>query len=98
MAGEAQPCRSGVCICLLIVGIVLSIERSLKRMYLPLRKRDGWVSLGYFNVRVGTCKSVEMDDVIGLFGEDTCNSSGNRLISFLNEMELAVCNGRNFCD
>ena len=36
-----------------------------------------------------------MDDVIGMFGEDTCNASGNRLISFLNEVELVVCNGKS---
>ena len=35
-----------------------------------------------------------MDDVIGMFGEDTCNARGNRLISFLNEVELVVYNGR----
>ena len=40
--------------------------------------------------------SLEMDDVIGMFGEDTCNASGNRLISFLNEVELVVFNGRSF--
>ena len=36
-----------------------------------------------------------MDDVVGMFGEDTCNASGNRLIPFLNEVKLVVCNGRN---
>ena len=35
-----------------------------------------------------------MNDVIGMFGEDTSNASGNRLISFLNEVELVICNGR----
>ena len=30
-------------------------------------------------------RSVERDDMIGMFGENTCNTSGNRLI---------VCNGR----
>ena len=34
-------------------------------------------------------KSVYVDDVIG-FGEDTCNGNGNRLIFFLNEVELAI--------
>ena len=29
-----------------------------------------------------------------MFGEDTCNSSGNRHISFLHEEDLVVCNGR----
>ena len=32
--------------------------------------------------------------MIGMFGEDACNASGSRLISFLNEVELVVCNGR----
>ena len=32
--------------------------------------------------------------MIGMFGEDTCNASGNKLISFLNEVELVICNGR----
>ena len=30
-----------------------------------------------------------------MFGEKTCNASGNRLITFLSEVELVVCNGRN---
>ena len=29
-----------------------------------------------------------------MFEEETCNASGNRLISFLNEVELVICNGR----
>ena len=29
-----------------------------------------------------------------MFGEDACNATGNRLISFLNEVELVVCIGR----
>ena len=48
--------------------------------------------LGDFNARVG--RSVDVDDVIGMFGEDTCNASGNRLVYFLNEVELVACNGR----
>ena len=32
--------------------------------------------------------------MIGKFGEDTCNASGNKLISLLYEMELVACNGR----
>ena len=35
-----------------------------------------------------------VDDVIGMFGEDTCNASGNWFISFFNEVELVICNGR----
>ena len=44
------------------------------------------VLLGDFNARVG--KSIDVD------GEETCNASGNRLISFLNEVELVIFNGR----
>ena len=29
-----------------------------------------------------------------MFGENRCNASGNRLLSFLNEVELMICNGR----
>ena len=50
------------------------------------------VLLGDFNARVG--RSTDVDDVIGMFGEEICNASGNKFISFLNEVELVVCNGR----
>ena len=36
--------------------------------------------LGDFNA--GISRSVGVDDVIGMFGEDACNASGNRLVSF----------------
>ena len=64
----------------------------LKEDVLSFKEKGRVVLLGDFNARVG--KSVEMDDVIGMFGEDTCNASGNRLI-VLNEVELVVCNGRS---
>ena len=48
--------------------------------------------LGDFNARVG--RSTQIDDVVGMFGENTCKASGNRLLSFLNEVELMICNGR----
>ena len=63
-------------------------------MYTFFRQKGKVVLLGDFNARVGI--SVELDDVIGMFGEDTCNSSGNRLVSFLNDVERVVCNGRKF--
>ena len=47
--------------------------------------------LGEFNARAG--RSTEVENVIGVFEEETCNASGNKLISFLNEVELVVCNG-----
>ena len=64
----------------------------LKEDVLSFRQKGKVVLLGDFNARVGRC--VEVDDVIGMFGEDACNASGNRLVSFLNEVELVVCNGR----
>ena len=68
-----------------------SYER-LKDDVLEYQQKGKVVLLGDFNARVG--KSTDVDDVIGIFGEDTCNGSGNKLISFLNELELVICNGR----
>ena len=65
----------------------------LKEDVLTFRQKGKVVLLGDFNAKVG--RSVEVDDVIGMFGEDACNASGgNRLISFLNEEESVVCKGR----
>ena len=65
----------------------------LKEDVLNLKQKGKVVLLGDFNARVG--RSSEVDDVIGMFGEETCNASGNKLISFLNEVDLVVCNSRN---
>ena len=62
---------------------------------LSFREKGKVVLLGDFNTRV--CRSAQIDDVVGMFGENTCNASGNRLLSFLNEVELMICNGRNLC-
>ena len=45
-----------------------------------------------FNARVG--RSTQLDHVAGIFVENTCNGSGNRLFSVMNEVELTICNGR----
>ena len=58
---------------------------------LSFREKGKVVLLGDFNARVG--RSVQIDDVIGMFGEHLRNASGNRLLSFLNEVELMICNG-----
>ena len=50
--------------------------------------------LGDFNARVG--KSSDSYNAIGMFGEGKCDASGNRLISFLTEVEFVVCKGREF--
>ena len=64
----------------------------LKEDVLTFRQKGKVVLLGDFNARVGI--SAEVDNVIGMFGEDAFNASGNRLVSFLNEVEMVVCNGR----
>ena len=70
------------------VAVVDSCYDRLKEDVLGFREKGSVVLLGDFNARVG--RSADVDDVIGLFGEDTCNASGNRLVSFLNEVELVV--------
>ena len=50
--------------------------------------------LGDFNARVGTTS--EIDEVIGMFAEETSNNNGEKLVSFLTEVDLVSCNGRTF--
>ena len=71
-----------VCICLLIasIAVVESCYGRQKEDVLSFREKGQVVLLGDFNIRVG--RSVEVDEVIRVFGEDTRNVSGNRLISF----------------
>ena len=76
------------------VSVLNSCYELFKEDVLNFKEKGRVVLMGDFNARVG--KSVEVDDVIGLFGEDICNSSGNRLVSFLSEVELVVCNDRMF--
>ena len=66
----------------------------MKENVLSFKEKGRIILLGDFNAGVG--KSVEMDDVIGMFGEGVSNASGNRLVSFLYEVKLVVCNGRTF--
>ena len=73
------------------ISVVNSCYERLKDV-LSFREKGKVVLLGDFNAKVGG--SVQRDDVIGIFGEDMCNASGNRLLSFLNEVELMICNGR----
>ena len=68
------------------------LNRHLKEDVLTFKQKGKVVLRGDFNARVG--RSSEVDDVIGMFGEETCNASGKKLISFLNEVDLVVCNGR----
>ena len=66
----------------------------LKEDVLCMKERSQVALLGDYNARVG--KSFEIDDVIGMFGEGKRNASSNRLISFLNEVELVDCNDWEF--
>ena len=69
-----------------------SCYERLKEDVLSFREKGKVVFLGDFNARVG--RSAQLDDVVGMFGENTCNASGNRLLSFLNEVELMICKWR----
>ena len=74
------------------VSVMDSCYEKLKEDVLSFREKGKVVLLGDFNARVG--RSTQIDDVVVMFGENPCNSSGNRLLSFLNEVELMICNGR----
>ena len=74
------------------VSVMDSCYERLKEDVLSFRDNGKVVLLDDFNARVGT--SAQLDDVVGMFGENTCNASRNRLLSFLNELELMICNGR----
>ena len=74
------------------ISVVDSCYERLKEDVLCFREKGKVVLLGDFNARVG--RSVQIDDVIGMFGEDMRNTSGNKLLSFFNEVELMICNGR----
>ena len=74
------------------VAVLDTCYERLKEDVPSFREREKVVLLGDFNGRVG--KAADDDDVIGRFGEDTCNASGNKLISLLHEVELVGCNGR----
>ena len=76
------------------VSVIRESYASLKEDVLGFKQKGRVVLLGDFNARVGRSMDVEdvigmFDDVIGMFGEDTC-----KFISFFNEMELVICNGR----
>ena len=74
------------------ISVMDSCYERLKEDVLSFREKGKVVLLGDFNARVG--RSAQLDEVVGMFGENTCNASGNRLLSFLNEVELMICNGR----
>ena len=64
-----------MCTCLRTVQVFL-----LWIVVLSFKEKGKVVLLGDFSARVG--RSTQLDDVVGMFGENTCNASGNRLLSF----------------
>ena len=72
------------------VSVMDSCYERLKEDVLSFRENGKVVLLGDFNARVG--RSAQLDEVVGMFGENLCNVSGNRLLSFLNEVELMIGN------
>ena len=72
------------------VSVMESCYVRIKEDVLSFRGKGKVVLLGDSNARVG--RSAQLDDVVGMFGENTCNASGNQLLSFLNEVELMICN------
>ena len=48
---------------------------------LGFREKGTVVLLGDFNPRVG--RAVDVDDVVGMFGENTCTASGNSLFELV---------------
>ena len=56
-----------------------STSVSVMDILVVIEKKEGKVVLlGDFNARVG--RSAQIDDMVGMFGENTCNASGNRLL------------------
>ena len=53
------------------------------------------ILLGDFNACVG--KGLDSDDVVGLYGEDMCNSNGSKLIELMQQSNLMLWNCREFC-
>ena len=74
------------------ISVMVSCYERLKEDVLSFREKEKVVLLGDFNASAG--RSAQLNDVVGMFGENTCNASGNRLLSILNEVELMICNGR----
>ena len=67
---------------------------NLKEDVLIFKEKGKVMLLGDFNARVGTAS--EIDEVIGMFGEETSSNNGGKLVSFLTEIDLVSCNGRTF--
>ena len=67
---------------------------NLMEDFLIFKEQGKVMLLENFNARVGT--AFEIDEVIDMFGEETSNNNGEKLVSFLTEVDLVACNGRTF--
>ena len=67
---------------------------NLKKDVLIFKEKGKVMLLGDFNARVGTASEIYV--VIGMFGEEISNNNGEKLVSFLTEVDLVSCNGRTF--
>ena len=76
------------------VSMMDACYKNLKEDVLIFKENGKVMLLGDFNARVGTAS--EIDEVIGMFGEETSNNNGEKLVSFLTEVDLVSCNGRTF--
>ena len=61
-----------------------SCYERLKEDVLSFKEKGKDVLLCDFNARFGIGRSVKIDDVIVIIGEDKCNASGNKMFSSLN--------------
>ena len=57
------------------IFVMDSCYEKLKVDVLSFKEKEKVVLLGDFNARV--CRSAQIDDVVGMFVENTCNASGN---------------------
>ena len=60
------------------ICVVDSCYERLKEDVLNFKEKENIVFLGYFNARTG--RYLQIDNVIGMFGENICNSNRNLLI------------------
>ena len=67
---------------------------NLKEDVLIFKEKGKVMLLGDFNARVGTAS--EIDEVIVMFGEETSNNNGEKIVFFLTEVDLVSCNGCTF--
>ena len=57
------------------ISVMDSCSERLKKDVFSFREKGKVVLLGDFNARIG--RSAQLDDVVGMFGKNTCNASGN---------------------